>query len=452
MAHNSNITLKVDSTGVTRPPLITPQTRFALRQQQFANVRNNQLQLQANKAMSDLKQKAQVEKAVKKHYKQQSDQTRRTYNEPHVQQEQDRANLTPEQELRRDQPQPKPNMDVENAINQTIPYMIPYVGEALMFKDAYNGVKDIADNGLNWNNGIQTALSGIPLGVGAATRSLRIPKYVGDVERRGAESLMRTTIAPNPLPEAYKNISIMVNGELGRKRLASNVIYILSGKKYGPKGYYNSYAPYRTDGTIAANSGFIPLQGKYPQILDGKNDLIDAFMYTKTIDPAFGVKKVEPDYGVHSQYVKDNYPNKNIPVYEMTEMNGYAGNSPEVVSTGKTVSRGNIVASEIADDVTGHYSPNVGGHYVEEGYLHDGTQNIRMQDIWKFNPDEYGERWKYIYKQVPDDASLSEKVKAYLYNTVTKIGLHEVDRLGTPVVIRSKWIKPDYPWNFNVKQ
>jgi hypothetical protein len=31
MAQNSNITLKVDSTGVTHPPLITPQTRFALR-------------------------------------------------------------------------------------------------------------------------------------------------------------------------------------------------------------------------------------------------------------------------------------------------------------------------------------------------------------------------------------------------------------------------------------
>ncbi len=104
--------------------------------------------------------------------------------------------------------------------------------------------------------------------------------------------------------------------------------------------------------------------------------MIDAYLYGKTIDPVYEVKKVEPDYGVHADYISKNYPDKDIPVYEMTEMTGTP--SSEVTSTGKYVTRRDTYAKEINDNVTGNYSPNVAGHRVEEGYLPDGTQNIRM--------------------------------------------------------------------------
>ncbi len=104
-------------------------------------------------------------------------------------------------------------MAVEETIEHVVPYFFPYIGEVLMAKDFLKGVKDIHDNGLNWDNGIQTALSGVPLAGGYLAGSLRVPKALGNIERRGAESFMRTTIEPNPLPEAFHNISRMIRGE-----------------------------------------------------------------------------------------------------------------------------------------------------------------------------------------------------------------------------------------------
>lgn len=108
--------LKVDSSGVKLPPITEIiGAPYQLRRQQFANARNNMVQFKANAAMQDVANRAQTEKAVKNYHKQPSDQTRKvTYSNPIVQQEQDRKNLTPEQEMRRDQPQHKPNMDMEN--------------------------------------------------------------------------------------------------------------------------------------------------------------------------------------------------------------------------------------------------------------------------------------------------------------------------------------------------
>ena len=57
---------------------------------------------------------------------------------------------------------------------------------------------------------------------------------------------------------------------------------------------------------------------------------------------------------------------------------------------------------------------------------------IRGQDIWKFNPDEYMKKW------------LKERNFFGSYNKlgelVAKLGLKTVNNLGTPVIIRTKWI------------
>lgn len=41
--------------------------------------------------------------------------------------------------------------------------------------------------------------------------------------------------------------------------------------------------------------------------------------YNKTINPSYGVKKINVDYGPHENYIRKIYPYKDIPVYENTE-------------------------------------------------------------------------------------------------------------------------------------
>lgn len=58
------------------------------------------------------------------------------------------------------------------------------------------------------------------------------------------------------------------------------------------------------------------------------------------------------------------------------------------------------------------------GHLVQEG-TSNGKKVYRAQDIWKFNPDEYKQKW----------SSYDLDSKAVL-----------LDKLGTPVIIRTQWL------------
>ena len=64
---------------------------------------------------------------------------------------------------------------------------------------------------------------------------------------------------------------------------------------------YNTYAPEAYTGFQKAAKG---------------NDMIDAYLYNKTINPSYGVKKINVDYGPHENYIRKIYPYKDIPVYE----------------------------------------------------------------------------------------------------------------------------------------
>jgi hypothetical protein len=61
----------------------------------------------------------------------------------------------------------------------------------------------------------------------------------------------------------------------------------------------------------------------------------------------------------------------------------------------------------------------------------DGSNVWREQDIWKFEPEAYYKEW------------LAENEDKYssLYKWIVKNGLKEVDRLGTPVIVRTPWYK-----------
>lgn len=210
--------IRSDNTIVAQPPVLDLSKMRGTPQLTMSDVRNNQLQYQANAAMYNTARRAQVEKAVKNQHKQVSDQTRKvTYSNPVIQREQDRASLTPEQEMRRDQPQPKPNMAVEETIEHVVPYFFPYIGEVLMARDFLNGVKDIHDNGLNWNNGIQTALSGVPLAGGYLAGSLRVPKALSTLKNNASQisSTLNDVINWRPFVPYNPNRYYRIVGETG---------------------------------------------------------------------------------------------------------------------------------------------------------------------------------------------------------------------------------------------
>lgn len=62
------------------------------------------------------------------------------------------------------------------------------------------------------------------------------------------------------------------------------------------------------------------------------------------------------------------------------------------------------------------------GHLVQEG-TSNGKKVYRAQDIWKFNPDEYKQKWS-----------------SYDLDSKAVLGLKILDKLGTPVIIRTLWL------------
>lgn len=111
--------------------------------------------------------------------------------------------------------------------------------------------------------------------------------------KRGVEVAMRTSNNANPIEDIVYNMH-----KASPKKHAGVLSYISTGVGY------NTYAPEAYTGFQKAAKG---------------NDMIDAYLYNKTINPSYGVKKINVDYGPHENYIRKIYPYKNIPVYENTE-------------------------------------------------------------------------------------------------------------------------------------
>ena len=60
--------------------------------------------------------------------------------------------------------------------------------------------------------------------------------------------------------------------------------------------------------------------------------------------------------------------------------------------------------------------------FRKEG-ISNGKKVYRAQDIWKFNPDEYKQKWS-----------------SYDLDSKAVLGLKILDKLGTPVIIRTPWL------------
>ena len=275
-----------------------------------------------------------------------------------------------------------------------------------------------------------------------------ITGYFDGAERRGAETLMRTTPIANPLPKVEQGVRAMLKGKNGGKiRLAHIGNYILSGKRVGPKGYYNSLAPFYPEdtslapsnklkrfthpvGEVHAYSGFVDdSPGSIVPVITDRNDMIDAFLYGKEIDPSFGLHKIGQgkEFGPHTDYIRQNYKTKahNIPVYEFDKTPYSVESMVEEYPWGS--SENGLFSSNGVDFL------NAAGHLVQMGNTVDGRLVHRLQDIWKFNPNDYTKKWLIANKAF-------NKASPFIKG-MTLLGLKEVDRLGTPVITRTKWTR-----------
>lgn len=282
---------------------------------------------------------------------------------------------------------------------------------------------------------------------GAKSLATGIIKYPQNVGRRAVETAMRTTPGSNPLPPISRGFETMLRGNRGGKtRLFHIGNYILTGKRVGPKGYYNSFAPFtqlndiivtnprlgsrmkafaQPEGTSFAFSGYVDRLGQVPPYTGG-NDIIDAFLYQKTIDPKYGVRRINSDYGIHTDYVNKWYPNKKVQVYEVQNNSGI----PEAEVTNKSSW---LPSTEFSEDFGTNYDNvlNAAGHLKQTG-VYNNSKVIRRQDIWKFNPTEYKQKWFENKGSYPDEPLWKKKL--------LDMGLRYVDNIGTPVITKTKWV------------
>ena len=177
---------------------------------------------------------------------------------------------------------------------------------------------------------------------------------------------------------------------------------------------------FHPEGTSYAYSGFSSFAGKVPAMREG-NDLIDAYLYGKEIDPIYGVKRVAKgkDFDVHSDFIKKNYSDKanDIPVYEMNVPSRYSDS--DIISSNVW----HPAEGGLFDTGSFNTSVNAAGHLYKEGITPYGKPVVMQQDIWKFKPDDYYTKW---FNQ--------DKPLTSFMRNVIKFGLKEVDRLGTPVI------------------
>ena len=279
--------------------------------------------------------------------------------------------------------------------------------------------KDWAENMQDWTG--LDPVAGELTNPGVWAGGYYVPRYTTNVLRRGAETAMRTSDLQDGLDNIIQGGRTLIKDK-NYERMKAIGKYIVSGKKTGDKGYYNSLAI----NPEAYYSGFTWI----PKNLRGKSDLIDAFLYGKEIDPAFGMyrKAVGKDFGIHTDYVAENYPGKakKIQVYSTSEANN-PYDDIKVVGTEKA--HGSIGTSN--DQVY----VDAAGHKFVRGKNGVGDDYIMEQDIWKFKPREYYKKWI--------ENSTGKKIPLWK-KALLMSGLTGVDYVGTPVITRTPWksVKP----------
>lgn len=273
----------------------------------------------------------------------------------------------------------------------------------------------IKENPFNRNAGTITGTPPLP-------GTMKAP-IVDGIYKRGIETAMRTTKAADPLP-------LIIDGWKygGKNRKKAVLNYILFNKKKGEKGYYNSLAD--INGSPEYNKGF---WGSKQYEIEG-NDVIDAILYGKAVNPKFGLKLTKDrDFGNLKDYINQNYKLKkdNIKIYNIINNAkkhlGYKEYSPDFIRTGKVSSSKGILDEPF--QINRGLTYDAGGYNYITG-TYEGIPYGYGEDIYKFNPKDYISRNKG-----------SEGINSLF----SKFGLGLVDHYTTPIIVRGMMRKGKAP-------
>lgn len=156
-----------------------------------------------------------------------------------------------------------------------------------------------------------------------------------------------------------------------------------------------------------------------------ENDPISNFLYgTK---PAWAKVVNTDDYGVHNQYVKKNYPNKKVKVFEVDPYEAEVMPNQSELAQQVVRTNGNTASFRVKDN-SGNFAEFDASGHIEE-WLPDDL-GYRLQDIWKFNSNDY--KKKHFY----NTWNLREK----MLQSIGKYGLKTLDYHGTPFITRTPFM------------
>lgn len=257
--------------------------------------------------------------------------------------------------------------------------------------------------------------------------------------KRAIEMAMKTTSNPTPLQNIKNWAASMLPKRLVNmlpKRVTEDWHAWGNPVFYNTPGEILNYlfrGKRKSDGNVPSFGYNGYSDGYYTGVrtyMDGPvydNDIIRAALYDEHPGPGF-TEILTNDYGPHAKYVKEKYPHKRIRVFELP-----------TVDESVTMYNPSDFKKSIIEGRTGDFNFNVGNEtrsYNASGHLVEimpaktlPYDLLRRQDIWKFNPRDYMERW--------GPAMLADEPGSRLID----FGLHAVDEAINPIIVRTPWKK-----------
>lgn len=258
------------------------------------------------------------------------------------------------------------------------------------------------------------------------------------IGKRALETVMRTTPAPNPIPETLQGMQQLpwkprINYIIFGKNPKLRKLFGQPNMHYGDNSWsYKTDIPYTADGgefgsfdmpiTIRNGRTYTGLVDAIndPTIGKGYGDIIDAYLYGTTIDPKIATLSTS-NVGrqFFNNYILRNYPNKNIKSYTVKG----DVNPKTIKKTSEWDGRRSTFAEEFrTNDNTA--TINVAGHNYQYGWTDPSStfpQAQRGFDIWKFNPKDYHKGWNVGN------------------NYLESRGVELIDKAGTPIIFEQPW-------------
>lgn len=247
--------------------------------------------------------------------------------------------------------------------------------------------------------------------------------------KRALEIVMRSSLGNSGVENFIKSLN--TKRAEGFKAFKPQINYILFGKNDRWRRIFRQPKYNPSDRTIDPSGRTYTGLWADTTPIEG-NDIIDSYLYGVPLDDQFNAWKMEnPDYGIFTDYVKENYPGRKIQVYEFGDDPGDVtniGNHQLIDDDPATpyFQDGEWNGPFMTDFMDAANQPkqiDVSGHHSLSGtsdLMGNVTQNW---DIWKFNPNEYAEKW----------LSPSDRWKY--------TGLKWLDKAGNPIIFKQNWWK-----------